>query len=257
MVGSSGEADAVIRAQEYGVEIYYHYVSTRSGGKRILGTMSNDPDIVMRSANAGVDLGSLLDLYDRSEETRKAVSHNIGILKCIRGGLRMAERRRIAFDPRREYWRLPERRLAVAYFADRWTGRFAPAAALRTVAQRVLLHFDQARTDAVVSYRGVDYDQGGGFDKICAALADHALRLAPIPEWEQMRAVWPKLAETAGEDVSRFLLAASTIDDWERGFKRRLPWFGYPPLSKLWNMGCVICCASRKSAAPAGYFHSA
>ena len=189
--------------------------------------MSHDPSIATPSDTSRVDLGSLLDLYDRSEETRKTVSHNVGILKCIRGGLRMAERRRIAFDPRGEYWRLPERRLAVAYFADRWTGRFVPAAALRTVARRVLMHFDQARTDAVVSYRGIDYDQGGGFDKICAALADYALRLVPIPEWEQLRGVWPKVAQTAGEDVSRFLLAAPTTDDWEWGFKRRLPWFGY------------------------------
>jgi len=189
--------------------------------------MSHDPSNAMRAVTAPVDLGSLLDLYDRSEETRKAVSHNIGILKCIRGGLGMAERHRTAFDPRREYWRLPERRLAVAYFADRWTGRFAPASALRVVARRVLLHFDQARTDGVVSYRGVEYEQGGGFDKICAALADHARRLAPIPEWEQMRKVWPKLAETAGEDVARYLLNASTTEDWEEGFKRRLPWFGY------------------------------
>jgi len=192
-----------------------------------LGTMSLDPSVGMPSGTAGVDLGSLLDLYDRSEETRSLVSHNIGILKCIRGGLRMAQRHRIAFDPRREYWRLPERRLAVAYLADRWTGRFAPASALRVVARRVLLHFDQARTDAVVSYCGVEYEQGGGFDKICAALAEHARRLAPIPEWEELRKAWPKLAETAGEDVARYLQNASTTEDWERGFKRRLPWFGY------------------------------
>ena len=190
--------------------------------------MSHDPSNPMRVVTAPVDLGSLLDLYDRSEETRNAVAHNIGVLKCIRGGLRTAERHRIAFDPRREYWRLPERRLAVAYLADRWTGRFAPASALRVVARRVLLHFDQARTDAVVSYRGVEYEQAdGGFAKICEALAEHARRLAPIPEWAQLRKVWPKLAETAGEDVARFLLAAPSTDDWERGFKRRLPWFGY------------------------------
>jgi hypothetical protein len=181
----------------------------------------------LSSVTAGVDLGSLLDLYGSSEKTRSTVSHNIGVLKCIRGGFRVAERHRITFSPRQEYWRLPERRLAVAYLADRWTGRFAPPAALRAVARRLLLHFDQARTDGVVSYRGVEYEQGGGFEKICAVLADYARRLPPIPEWQQLREVWPQLADSAGEDLSDFLLAAPAADEWERGFRRRFPWFGY------------------------------
>jgi len=153
----------------------------------------------MPSVSSRVDLGEMLDLYEKSEETRDLVSHNIDVLKCIRGGLRQAERHRIAFDPRGEYWRLPERRLAVTYFAERWSGRFAPASALRTVALRVISHFDRARTDGVVQYRGYDYKEAVGLDKICSALADHARRLPPIPEWEQLRSVWPKLAQTAGE----------------------------------------------------------
>lgn len=139
----------------------------------------------------------------------------------------MAERHRMPFEPRKEYWRLPERRLAVAYFADRWTGHFAPAAALRGVARRVFLHFDQARTDAVVSYLGVDYEQAGGFERLCMDLANHAHRLPPLPEWEKLRGVWPKLTPSAGDDIAGFLQAAPTRDDWEPGFKRRLPWFGY------------------------------
>ena len=79
-----------------------------------MGTIPNDSGNALQPATAPLDFGSLLNLYDRSEQTRDAVSHNMGILKCIRGGLLMAERHRISFDPRREYWRLPERRLAVA-----------------------------------------------------------------------------------------------------------------------------------------------
>lgn len=174
-----------------------------------------------------IDLGSLLDLYDRSDQIRSSVSHNVQILKCIRGGLQMAANHRISFDPRTEYWRLPERRLLVAYCADRWTGHFAPANALRCIARRALLHFDQARTQGVVSYRGVDYDQAGGFKQLCAILAEHARRLPPFPEWEQLRLEWPKLAHTAGEDVAQFLLSAQAIDNIEPGFTRRLPWFAY------------------------------
>jgi len=176
---------------------------------------------------AQIELGSLLDLYDKSVETRKSVSHNIEVLKCIRGGLRMAERYRLAFDPRREYWHPPERRITVAYLADRWTGRFAPASALRSVGLRILQHFDNARSEGVVSYLGVEYDQVGGFGKVCAALGEHASRLAPIPAWNQLREVWPKIESTAAEDIARFLREIATTDDWERGFKRRFPWFGY------------------------------
>lgn len=139
----------------------------------------------------------------------------------------MAERYRLAFDPRREYWRLPERRLATAYLADRWTGRFAPASDVRAVALHLLRHFDRARADGVVSYQGVQYEQAGGFKKICNALAEHARRLAPIPAWERLRKVWPKLPEAAGDDVAGFLEEISSRDEWEPGFKRRLPWFGY------------------------------
>ena len=192
-------------------------------------TIQCDSGNDLQSATAPFDFGSLLNLYDRSEQTREAVSHNIGILKCIRGGLLMADRHRISFDPRREYWRLPERRLAVAYFADRWTGHFAPGPTLRAIAQRVFLHFDQARTDGVVSYRGVDYEEiPGGFPKLCSDLAEYARKLPDLAEWRGLGAVWgPKLAETVGEDVAAFLLAAPSDDNWETGFKRRLPWFGY------------------------------
>ncbi len=195
----------------------------------MIGTIQHDSGNALRSATAPLDFGSLINLYDRSEQTRDAVSHNMGILKCIRGGLLMAERHRISFDPRREYWRLPERRLAVAYFADRWTGHFAPARALRVIAQRVFSHFDQARADGVVSYRGVDYEEArGGFPKLCSDLAEYARKLPDLAEWRELRTVWgPKLAETVGEDIAAFLLAATSGDSWETGFKRRLPWFGY------------------------------
>ncbi|MBN1772042.1 MAG: hypothetical protein JXB32_12310, partial [Deltaproteobacteria bacterium] len=80
---------------------------------------------------AAIDLGRLLDRFDREPEMRAAVEHNIQVLKCIRGGLRMAEAHALGFDPRADYWHPPERRLAVAYLADRWSGRVAPVQAVR------------------------------------------------------------------------------------------------------------------------------
>lgn len=106
-------------------------------------------------------------------------------------------------------------------------GRFAPAAAIRAVALQVVRHFDRARADGVVSYRGVQYEQAGGIAKICAVLADHAHRLTPISSWNLLRNVWSKLPENAGDDIAGFLQEVSTREDWEPVFRRRLPWFGY------------------------------
>lgn len=40
--------------------------------------------------------------------------------------------------------------------------------------------------------------------------------------------MWPKLAETAADDLASFLLqSVATAGELEPGFKRRLPWFGY------------------------------
>ncbi len=142
----------------------------------------------------------------------------------------MAERHRLAFDPRDEYWRLPERRFVVSYLADRWTGRFEPAWALRAFALHLLKHFDQARPE-VVSYRGVDYDRIGGFETIRSALAEHARRLVPTKAWDSLRDVWSQyqstLGATAADDVADFLERIPGNEELDPGFKRRLPWFGY------------------------------
>jgi len=174
-------------------------------------------------ANA-VDLGRLLERYEREPEMRSAVQHNVEVLKCIRGGRRMAEAHRIAFEPRTDYWRPPERRIAVAYLADRWTGRFAPARAVRDVAFRVIQHLERARLDGLITYLGVERSE---VVRACEILLDHARRLAPIPAWQQLRATWPKLPETAAEDLVAFLEEVRSSESWERSLKWRFPWLAY------------------------------
>ena len=117
----------------------------------------------------------------------------------------MSQQHRVMFDPRQDYWRPPERRFAVAYLAERWTGRFAPASALRSVALDVIQHFDRIRIDGTVTFRGTEYKQVGGFDKIRDQLADHARKLPPTPAWQQLRDVWPKISATAADDVVEYL----------------------------------------------------
>jgi hypothetical protein len=181
----------------------------------------------MTETSSSVDLDSLLHLYEQSKDTRQAVDHNIAVLKCIRGGLRMAERYRFSFDPRADYWRRPERRLPLAYLADQWTGNFAPGAVVRALGLHVLRHFDRARTDGVVSYTGTDYEPIGGLSALCNVLTEHARKMANFPEWNQLQSIWPTLAETAGEHVAGFMERIPKNESWERGLRSRLPWFGY------------------------------
>ena len=184
-----------------------------------------------------LDITSLLTEHARSDKLKELVSGNIGILKCVRGGLRMAESYRLEFDPRADYWYRPERRMAIAYLADRWTGRFSPPSALRAVGLEVFSWFERARP-TIVSYTGVQYEQAGGFDRISAPLAEYARRMASLPAWDQLRNVWAPyqvdLATTLGEDIATFLEEAQAQEKlapgqakWEAGFKQRLPWFAY------------------------------
>ena len=192
------------------------------------GTILRAEDAGVHATHSRIDLGSLLNFYEQSEKARSDVSYNIEALRCIRGGLRMAERRMVSFDPRAEYWYLPERRLLLAYFADRWTGRFAPAIVLRSIAQRAFSYFDQARTLGLITYTGVDYEAvPGGFTKLCSDLAEYADKFPILAEWRQLRDVWPKIAETPAGDIATFLHQAAKQEKWESGFQYRLPWFGY------------------------------
>lgn len=155
------------------------------------------------------------------------MAHNISILKCVRGGLQIAKENRLEFNPREEYWYLPERRFAVAYLAERWTGRFSPASTVRSLALAIIRHFDRARSDGVIDYRGTKWDQVGGFEAVCDQLAEHSLRMSPFADWEQLRTVWPQLKGSPGEDIAAFLRELPDRENPDPGFVRRLPWFGF------------------------------
>jgi MoxR-like ATPase len=136
----------------------------------------------------------------------------------------MVEAHPITFDPRPDYWYPPERRMAVAYLADRWGGRCAPSQAVRDLAFRVVQHFERARLDGLVTYQGVER---GELLRTCETLAEHARRLGPVPAWSSLREIWPKLPATAADDLVAFLEAMPSSQNWERSFKWRLPWFAY------------------------------
>ncbi len=146
------------------------------------------------STDIDVVLGGLLGRYRDNPRVRDASQNNANILKCVRGGFRMAERHHLAFDPREEYWRLPERRLAVAYLAAQWTGYMAPASCIRELALRVVQTFERSRTDGLVQHRGYEDER---VHQVAEVLLGENGRLGTLPGWERIRAVWPKVPATA------------------------------------------------------------
>src|SRR5262249_12197937 len=100
----------------------------------------------------------------------------------------------------------------------------APAAAVRDVAFRILQHLERARLDGLVTYRGVERNE---VVRECEVLIDHARRLGPIQAWLQLRSIWPKLPETAADDLVAFIEEVRSSENWEGGFRRLLPWLAY------------------------------
>src|SRR5690242_5344955 len=102
-----------------------------------------------------IDLASLHGLYEADDQIRSFVAHSLSVLKCVRGGLRMALQNRLEFDPRADFWRRPERRLALSYLGTRWTGQFAPPVSLRSFAVDLLQYAERAKRDGIITYEGV------------------------------------------------------------------------------------------------------
>jgi hypothetical protein len=177
------------------------------------------------------DFATLLSLYGKEQRVTDAVQHNLNILKCVRGGLAMARKYRLSFDPRSAYWYLPEQRAVIAYLADRWYRRFAPPQAAREFALRLMQHMARLREDGRLTYLGVDYEQIGGWKGLCETLVEHARRLGPIPAYDRLRAVFPELKSDPGDDFGGFLAPSlelpGGLGELEVAAFRRLPWFAY------------------------------
>ncbi len=90
-------------------------------------------------------LDSLLPAYLKDESVRDYVTQNFDKWRQINGALELARATKRPFDPRDDYWRLPERRLLIAYVAKRLFRRYAPPAAMRSLAFGLFRHFDTAR----------------------------------------------------------------------------------------------------------------
>jgi len=138
-------------------------------------------------------ISRILPKYREDKEIRKSVKHNSRIFKRIQAGFQMTERYRIDFNPRREFWRPPERRVLISYFAKRWDKRYAPSQALRKYALRVFSHFDRARSDGIFTWMGVNYESMGGWQQICESLIEHAEKLPRIQEFDDLKKIWVQI----------------------------------------------------------------
>lgn len=156
--------------------------------------------------------------------------HNLSLAMATVGGWELLADAPRDFDFREAYWHRPERRAVVAYLTHEWDGTFAPAAAMRSYAARLVRHFDGLRTHGALTAIGVDYESMGGWSAVCDALIERARTLPPGDDYQQLRAVWSVDAESGARHVAEFLESIRDDDDpsaKERSFGRRLLWMPY------------------------------
>ncbi|MDP2345576.1 MAG: AAA family ATPase [Deltaproteobacteria bacterium] len=128
-------------------------------------------------------------LLDRLEagEFDISVSHNAAVAIAIHGGTSVALADPIAFDPRDDYWRQPERRLFIAFFASHWPFWPKGGDALLAFGHSVAQLFDHARTAGIISYHGVTYDEPGGLvADVLGPLRKHIEGLGAVKDWPSL-----------------------------------------------------------------------
>lgn len=181
-----------------------------------------------------LDLGNLVETFDTRDDVQKGVRHNVGILKCIRGGYHLAKKHQLNFDPWGDYWFSTPRRALVAYFAKVWSLCLAPAEECREMHLSAFRHFELLVGDERLPYATVERSpKQGGWPAIARVLADHARLLPVTPGWQKIVDAWraPNVASSLGEDIALFFEKSAedggTIGDVEVGLSKRLPWWSY------------------------------
>ncbi|WP_437928633.1 HTH domain-containing protein [Sorangium sp. So ce291] len=181
----------------------------------------------------------ILARYDASDQARSDALHNLHVWRRIQGGLAMAQEHPVSFDPWQKYWFCFERRVLVAYFADRFEQRYAPADALRKLAFHVFRHFDAAREANRFGEPIRAAEQPANWRFLTEAMAEVADGLgASSEQYLQLRTVWPRLkAASIRDDLSDYIASSlAEVEDLgaiEPAFFKRLPWFPYLGLKSI------------------------
>jgi len=185
------------------------------------------------------DLDKLLSIYESSEPIQARVRHNFLVWRRVHGGLALASANQVPFEPRRDYWWLPERRVLTAYFADRFHNAFAPASALRELAFRTFRHFDVARRAGKFGEPMHASKQPSIWGSLCESMQDVALALPMLAPYDTLRARWGRrlVGANIGNDLAHFIMQdaheADDPGDIEPAFFKRIVWFPYFGLEDL------------------------
>lgn len=71
------------------------------------------------------DFDQAISLYESDDTARDYAAHNHGYWRQIHGGLALARKSPLTFDPIQEYWYCTERRLLAAFFSSKLPEGFA------------------------------------------------------------------------------------------------------------------------------------
>jgi MoxR-like ATPase len=183
-------------------------------------------------------LDSLLPAYVNDASVRDYVTQNFDKWRQINGALALARATKRPFDPRDDYWRLPERRLLIAYVAKRLFRRYAPPSAMRSLAFGLFRHFDTARGQGLFGEARAASLQSEQWSDICQILRDVTTRLPPSDDFSALSAVWGTAA-LGGATLAESLLAfieetrEQGIDHYESALWKRIAWLPYLGLQSL------------------------
>ncbi len=180
----------------------------------------------MSEATPSIEFKALAEAVLSGEED---LGHNLAILRAVVGGTEMALSARLSFDPRGEFWRRPERRFIVAYFAKKWPKWPADEeeqALLANFAVRLARRVDRLREEREITYLGVDYDDAGGVEVVLRPLRDAFESLGPVEGWPAIR---PSRESSPSASQSLLLFLDSIVRDgfeeYERSLRFSMMWW--------------------------------
>lgn len=199
-------------------------------------------EIVMKAGQEGLGqlpaFGSLLDSYRAQPKLQNYAKHNFKVWRRMVGARAIVLAAPRDFDPRRDYWQMPERRVLVAYFAERFGGRCAPTRALRSLAFTTFRHFDTARGEGKFGPT-LDADlQGQRWPEYVDLIGAVTETVPGEAVFEELKAVWGsnKLGgATLRESLRKFLDATRDkgIGAFEQALWQRIAWFPYLGLASM------------------------
>lgn len=175
-----------------------------------------------------VDFANLLERLEAGHFD-SSVSHNAAIAIAIYGGSALSLRDPVSFDPRRDYWYMPERRFFVAFFASKWP--YWPKGednALLAFAHQVAAHLESARTNGTFTFDNRSYRHATG---LAASLAPLRAKLGTLPTVANWERIYKRSlgADTAPAALQLFFdqVAHDGFAKHEEPLRHNLRWFPF------------------------------